>query len=158
MGAVWYAVCDQTRARFFVAKPFELVGEINNELGRLRNRDMRTDRPGFGRGKLASSPAIHALTGEKDPHDDAAFLFAGEIGDFLDRHYSLKDFDQVVVVADPRMVGRIRGRMTKRLSQHTTWIQKDLGHVPDRHLPLPLGLPLSVLPGYARATTRPPGA
>lgn len=157
MADVWYAVCDQTRARFFAAKPFELVGEIDNELGRTRNREMQTDRPGFSRAKFGSPSSIHALTGEKDPHEDAAFVFAGQIGDFLDRHYVMKDFSQVVIVADPRMSGKIHNRMTKRLSQHATWIQKDLGKVSDRHLPGPLGLPQTVLPGFARLSTRSPG-
>lgn len=108
------------------------MGEIDNGLGRLKSREVLTE--------------------------DAAFAFAAQIGDFLDRHFVMNDFAEVVVVAAPRMAGRIHSRMTKRLSQRTTWIQKDLGKISDRHLPQPLGLPLTVLPGYARFSTRAPGA
>lgn len=138
MNDVWYAVCDQVRARFFACKPFELVGEIENE-----GIPRRQGTPHFER---------------TEPQEESAFVFAGKIGDFLDRHLGMKDFGQVVVVADPKLAGKIHSRMTKRLSQHASWIQKDLGKIADRHLPEPLGLPDTVLPGFARVSTRPPGA
>jgi len=158
MTGVWYAVCDQTRARFFTAKPFHLVEQIENELGRTRNREMEWDKPGFSRAKLVGPASLHALTGEKDPHEQASQAFAAEIADYLDRRLLEKEFEQVVVVAGPRMCGRIRRAMTKRLTHNAVWIQKDLTHVEDHHLPGSLGLPQSILDGYARMDTRPPGA
>lgn len=140
MSKTWIVVCDRVSARVFSKKPFRLLLKMDNELGRERNRAMSTDKPGMSRAKFGRSSSVYALTGEKDPHEDAAKAFARKIAGYLDDQKNSKKFDELIIVAEPRMMGRIKTPMTKSLKEGAMFIAKDLGRAKPHQLEKALGL------------------
>ena len=129
-------VANRATAKVFEAKKngsYELLETFENELGREKNRELMTDAPGqsrisHGRGGTAHS---YSMTGEKDPHEEVAESFAKYLGEFLDRFRSNNDFKHLVVVAEPKFLGLIRGNMSKQCLQRAqSWVKKDLINLP----------------------------
>src|SRR6185437_13183338 len=81
----WIVVADRIEARIYREKPFELVERVTNDLGREKNRALMTDKPGWSRSKLAQPSSTHSLTGEKNPHEEAAVQFARQLCRFLEQ-------------------------------------------------------------------------
>lgn len=129
MAKHWIAVVTRVEARILDRKDFSLINTLSNELGREKNRAMTTGRPGYSRGKHAANLNIHALTGERSPHEEAAMAFAREVSFFLARNFTQHRFRDVLVVAEPKMMGRLRKNFPRALLEHSEFQAKDLGRV-----------------------------
>ena len=68
-------------------------------------RDLVTDRA--GRGYESASPLRHAVGGA-DPHEAAMERFGAGIADLVNRAAVQDRFDGLVLVAPPRVLGRMR--------------------------------------------------
>lgn len=128
MNIKWIVVVNRIQARIFQEHPFVLVETLENELGRERNRFLRKDRPGLSRGKPSCRSSTYSLTGEKDPHEDAAIQFARTLGQHLKRAFQAHRIEELTIVAEPRMMGYLRDSLGK-LEEKTKWIGKDLCHL-----------------------------
>jgi protein required for attachment to host cells len=122
----WIVVVDQTEASIYRGDDFSLVERMKNGKGRLHDRALTRSKPGLARGKAKGGERLFAMTGGKDPHVEVAENFAKKISDFLTAKKHLNEFDDVVIVAEPRMEGRLRGHMNHRLKDAALWVQKDL--------------------------------
>lgn len=136
----WIVVASRIQARIFQEKPFTLITTLENPLGREKNKELRSDKPGWGRSQYSRSAGIHAMTGEKNPHEEAAVQFARAISRYLEDQAQAHKFEELVIVAEPKMMGRIRTEMARHLSENTQWMQKDLGHLSDFEVGKTLGL------------------
>lgn len=130
----WIVVANRTDARVYCTHPFALHRNLHNELGREKNKAMTTDKPGWSRSKLSQPSSTHSLTGEKNPHEDAAIDFARRIAHYLLSQSQAHHVDKLTVCAEPKMMGRIRGNMDEHLSEEIEWVPKDLGHATDHEI------------------------
>lgn len=125
----WIAIVNRTEARIFSEKPFKRIGQLKNLLGRAKNREMTTDRP---------RPA-----GEKSPHEDAAVMFAKRLSEYFRKAHATNRFDALTIVAEPKMLGRVKSELHKTIKNCTEWIAKDFGHTSNVEIPKRLGLKIS---------------
>lgn len=114
---IWILVADGARARIFrsnaggtrisPALPYELVAD------KRPSRDMISDRPGRTKDRMAHGR--HALEPGTDPHVHAQQAFANELADMLDDGRRAQAFDELVIIAPPRMLGYLREFMPDQL-------------------------------------------
>lgn len=123
----WVVVVTRTEARIFNETNFELVAHLRSELGRLRNREMSYGKPGVAHGKFGGSTRYYNLTNERNPHEEAANQFAREVTEFLLAQKNRHRFDDLLIVSEPRMKGRLRGYLNKHLKGCTHYYDRDFG-------------------------------
>jgi protein required for attachment to host cells len=132
--AKWVAIVNRIEARIFDAENMRKIYVLTNNLGREKNRAFTTSRPDLGRNRTASKASTHNMTGEKNPHDDAAIQFARKVNLYLGRRFNEHKFESLVVAAEPRMMGWIKVGMDKHLEDRCEWKRKDLGKKSDHAL------------------------
>lgn len=103
-------VANEREASFLDAddlhSPLHLVDRIEDPNARLRDRDLETDRPGRAFDRM--SPHRHAMGGERSTRRTQQSGFARRIADAIDHGRTRHDFDRLVLMAGPRMLGLIR--------------------------------------------------
>ena len=139
----WIAVVNRSEARIFTEKPFKRVGQLNNLLGRLKNREMTTNRPNLGRSNYGGPKGTHRTDGEKSPHEDAAVMFAKRVSEYLRKAHAMNRFDTLTVVAEPKMLGRVKTEFHKTIKSCTDWVAKDFAHASNFEIPKLLGIKVS---------------
>jgi protein required for attachment to host cells len=135
----WIVVANRIEARIFRRRPFTLLHEFHDGLGREKNRAMTTDKPGMGRASFSQS-SPHTMTGEKNPHDDAAVQFARKICHFLKHKKDFQTYDDLEIYAEPRMMGFIRENMDKQVKLITQWLPKDFAYFSNHEVAKALGV------------------
>ena len=106
-----------------------LLNILENSLGREKNRALTTDKPGAARSRFSGAFGMHSLSGEKNPHEDAAVQFAKRLGHYLNKEEHTNKFDDLLIAAEPKMMGRIRAALGFKLSERVKWFKKDLCHL-----------------------------
>ncbi len=135
MAKKWIVFVTRINARVFNAESWDAVIELKSSIGRAKNRELNTGKPGVSRGKFAGAKGVHGMTGEKSPHEDAAITFAKKVGVYLYKQKNLNKFHDLTIVAEPKMMGRIKKQMDKHLAREVKWIGKDLGKFTSHELP-----------------------
>jgi protein required for attachment to host cells len=130
----WIAVVNRVEARIYNAANMRRMRTLSNVLGREKNRAFTTDKPGSDRNRVKAKSSIHGLTGEKRPHDDIAKQFAHRVNELLSKDFNQHRFSELLVVAEPRMMGWLKSAMDKNLKGIAEWKSKDLGKVSDHAL------------------------
>jgi protein required for attachment to host cells len=110
----WVVVADRSRARIFsIATPRgplqELEGLVHPET-RAHERDLTSDRPG-------RSTDRHSLGNTNAARDQQATEFAREIADRLESGRIHAQFERVVLVAAPDLLGLLRKAFNGHLSK-----------------------------------------
>lgn len=134
MSKKWIAIVNRIEARIFDGETMTLVHRLSNNLGREKNRAFTTGRPGVGRNRTAAKASTHNLTGEKNPHAEAAMQFARKVNLFLSKRLGEKAYETLLVSAEPRMKGWIKTKMPKAVSARCEWNSKDLNKLSDHDL------------------------
>jgi protein required for attachment to host cells len=105
-------VADEREACFFDlaklrAPPVER-GSLRNDAARP-DRELETDRPGrrFG----GTNGNRHAVDGERSTERHEAALFAKSVARSLDVARTRNEFDRLVLIAAPRMLGLLRNAL-----------------------------------------------
>lgn len=127
----WIVVLGRAGARIFkrtsLVEPLVLVKSIDNELGRTRNRQMQNDKPGRDQFRVKGASIVHAMSGEKDPHEDAAVQFVREVSKYLELESSKGKFDKLIVVAGPHVMGLLKKQLSKEVEKTVVeWVRKNL--------------------------------
>jgi protein required for attachment to host cells len=103
-------VADQRDANFFdVATPQsdpQACGSLHND-GARPDRDLETDRPGR-RFSGSDNDNRHAVDGERSTERHELELFALEVARTIDGARTRHEFDRLVLIAAPRMLGLLR--------------------------------------------------
>ena len=123
----WILVANRSEAKLFAKRGFgtapRLIRELQHPEGRLHARDIDTDRPGRtfdGRGA-----GRHAYT--SNPKGHHAEIFAKELSTLLDRGMHASSFRSLIIIAEPQMLGLIRGSVhQKTAASVVSWVGKDL--------------------------------
>lgn len=134
MTKTWIAIITRGEARIFNAESLAKIVALKSSVGREKNRAFTSDKPGLARNRSLSKGSTHALSGEKNPHDDAAKTFALKINEYLKKRFHERRFDEVIICAEPRMQGWIKSGMGKRLMSHSRFKPLDLGNLSDHEI------------------------
>jgi protein required for attachment to host cells len=107
-------VADERQASFFDAvtprSPLAERGSLHNERSGKRDSEMETDRPGRRSGgtSVGGEGNHHGVTGEKSTVQHELTLFAKEVARKIETDRSRNEFDRLVLVAGPKMLGLLR--------------------------------------------------
>jgi protein required for attachment to host cells len=128
-----FVVVNRQSAKIFEVanSPESLVWlqTLKNPLGATKNKLMTNDKPGLSRGKFAKARSPHALTRERNPHEDAAIEFARKIALFIKTHQGEKELSRMTVAAEPHMMGLVKKALEQKPGhpgQRIRWLAKDL--------------------------------
>lgn len=133
----WVLVADGGRARIFEmrrkpAKFRELHTLVSDALHN-RSADLVSDSS--GRSFNTQGPAGHSKKQKSDPHDLAEQAFSRKLIDNLERASNMNKFEKLVIISDPRTLGRLRSLMSKQLRNRiTTEVSLDLVGLPTEKL------------------------
>lgn len=118
----WVLVADGGRARIFELRKtpaeFQEVHTMASEALHSRSVDLVAD--GSGRSFNTQGPASHSKQQKSDPHELAEQAFSRKVIDKLERAANMNVFEKLMVVSDPRTMGRLRSLMSKQLRNHVT--------------------------------------
>ena len=87
----------------------KLVRRFDHPDGRLKNREINTDKPGRGFDK--SGIGSHAFLPEEGPVEHVARDFANQLAKELDHARQRNEYDELALIAPPRMLGYLRDAM-----------------------------------------------
>jgi protein required for attachment to host cells len=138
-------VADERQASFFDAvtpkSPMTERGSLHNERGGKRDIDLESDRPGrryggtngVSHGGSGVEGHHHGVTGEKSTVQHELTLFAKEVARRIETDRARNEFDRLVLVAGPKMLGLLRQSLSNPTqSMLAGEISKDiLRHGPD---------------------------
>jgi protein required for attachment to host cells len=135
-------VADESAASFFDAADAKaslaLVDKFENPAARLHDRDLESDRPGRVLSSVTSgrSDVGGDRSARRSSHED----FARRIAERIERGRNAHEFDRLVLIAGPRMLGLIRDAMSAPARQLVVAeVAKDLVHSDEQaireHLP-----------------------
>lgn len=132
----WILIANRTGARVLdkQGRELSLIAELSHTQGRLRDRDIESDRP--GRGQSGNGAGKHALSTPQSSHEHDAKAFARELAEHLRQWRMQSRFERLVLVAEPHFLGLVRQALddvTARLVVAT--VPKDLAHASLRDLP-----------------------
>lgn len=147
MGTRWIVVAHRTGAQIFEnvgpGKGLRRVRDVDHPEGRLRDRDIDTDRPG-----MARDPHVSGMTGfqrQQSAHERDAQRFATELGEILLAARNEHLFDRVVLVAEPRFLGILRAAIDRQTAKMIELgVAKDLASADERTIAEHLSLVLPV--------------
>jgi protein required for attachment to host cells len=102
-------VADERNANFFdlaqLNAPAEARGSIHNDSARP-DRELETDRPGRRFGGVDGNR--HGVDGERSTERHESEQFAKAVARTLDGARTRQEFDRLVLIAAPRMLGLLR--------------------------------------------------
>jgi len=142
MNSTWLIVADNSRARFFSMEsrtgPIEETKSIVHAEARLHEQNMTSDLPGRGSGK--GGEGQHAYQNKVSPKEQENINFAREISAELDKARKENKFKQIVLVAAPEFLGRLRDQMNTQTHKLVSFeLAKNLAHLEAaeirKHLP-----------------------
>lgn len=140
MEKTWILVAHRGGARLFEhpddrsALAAALIHKMDHPAGKLKGRDIDTDK--HGRSFDSRGASRHAYATEETPVDHVADVFAQQIAGFLDTARAQQRFAKLVLVAEPRFLGKLRAAMTTSTAAHVVaTVGKDLAHIDTRELP-----------------------
>lgn len=128
METTWILVASRDEVRIFSQigrGHIKLERDIGNPFGRLKNQDLESDRAGAANdNRIWGRPAYSS---EESAKERALKDFYREVCDQIDHSLSLHHFNQLVLIAEPRLLGYIRAMLSKNVERAVTrTIAKDL--------------------------------
>jgi protein required for attachment to host cells len=106
----WILVARRDGATVFASngrdRPLTVVHRIPHPDGRLRPRDIDTDRPGraFDRGGYGR----HAFSTEENSAERVEHEWAIHLARYLDNYRATNAYDRLVLIAPPKLLGSLR--------------------------------------------------
>jgi protein required for attachment to host cells len=138
MATLWILLASRSRARLFQrAAPLdvpELLSDLSHPEGRFKNQELDTDRPGmtyasWGGGGPSAMPASESAK-EHDAKQWAATIVQG-----VSVARKRGEYDQLLVVAEPRFLGYLREAMDGATTESVVgWVHKNLDQEEGREL------------------------
>lgn len=115
---IWALVTDSGCGRVFELQRspanIEEIGKRESPTRRMTSHEMTSELSGRESG--AGTHAGDTKQPRSDPHDEAERKFVEEWVDALDKAFKDHRFKHLVLVADPRTLGRLRENMGKALT------------------------------------------
>ena len=133
----WVLVADSARARAvrWAGKlaPLERIERFEFGYRHQHGRDMMSDRP--GRTHESQGTTRHAVEPHSDPVREAEHRFAEHVAHELKERFAAHEFDRLVLVAGPTMLGDLRAALPAEIRNvvHGELV-KDLTHLTNDQL------------------------
>jgi protein required for attachment to host cells len=118
MSTTWIVAADASRARILQVADREHLVEVEdfmNPEGRLHNREINTDA--MGRFAGPDRPGGHSSGDEDNTVDHYNELFAKRVAEYLDKARTEHRYDQLVLVAAPKVLGMMRKELGKEVEK-----------------------------------------
>lgn len=137
MNNTWILVAHRGGARLFESKQpgkdLSLLQDIPHPEGRLKSKDIGTDRPGRS---VDSHGTRHAFVQEQEPAAHVTEQFSQQLAGLLDDGRTQRRYGKLVLVAEPHFLGILRAALSHETAALVTAVvNKDLGHVEPRDIP-----------------------
>jgi protein required for attachment to host cells len=137
MTTTWILVAHRGGARLFEnagpGKGMQLIEDIPHPEGRLKSGEINADKPGRA---FDSFSRRHGMSQENDASDHVSRTFAKRLCDKLGKARAGNQFGRLVLVAEPRLLGELRGALDKHTAALVSaTLDKDLLGVENRDLP-----------------------
>ncbi len=120
---IWVVVADSSRARIFarVGKSAQLteIDDLVHPESRSLSHDLSSDRP--GRTFESRGHTRHAKQPKHTPHENALDDFAQDLARRLERGRKNREFQQLILVAGPRFLGRIHQHLSPATAALVKW-------------------------------------
>ena len=129
--ATWIVTADRAGARIIESRHdgFALLEDISHEEGKLRDVDLKSDKP--GRAYDRTTAARHSMSNTESPHDHVERMFAKSLAEKLRLARNAGRFDRLMVAAEPKLLGILRDALDAQTAHLVTAsVPKDLQHVP----------------------------
>ena len=114
----WVLVANSGQARILEMqrKPYEFrqVADLVSETQHLTSKELVSDAS--GRVYHTQGPGTHSMKPRSDPHENAEEQFSRSLAQKMEKAAQLRRFDQLLVIADPKTMGRLRQQMHKAVS------------------------------------------
>jgi protein required for attachment to host cells len=111
----WIVVADSSQARIYRVERHgpRLIAEHEHAASAEHNRDLMGNRP-----HLNQHPMEKDLKGDESAslRDDESRKFARRLGGLLATSHARNEFRELVLVADPRFLGMLRGALKRPVS------------------------------------------
>jgi protein required for attachment to host cells len=138
MPRTFILIAHRSGARLFkqdhVHAPLVLHTQFEYPEGRLREGDINADRPGRVHDRMGNQR--HGVAREESAVEHLTAGFVRDLAGYLRSARLAKDFDHLVLVAGPKLLGRLREALDPdTLALVTASLHKDLQDVPERELP-----------------------
>ena len=137
----WYVIADGGRARFVERDEqgaYRTISTFVSTEMKASSRDLATERP--GRVHESATTARHAIEPKTDPKEAAKEDFIRYVVEQVQS--AQESFDDLVLVAPPRVLGHLRETLPKSVADAVTRdLAKDLTKVPDHELSEHLATP-----------------
>lgn len=118
----WVLVADSGSARIFELRQtpakFHEVHTLVSDALHKRSGDLVSDVS--GRSFNAQGPAGHSKEQKSNPHELAEKEFSRKLADKLELALNMNVFEKLMVIADPKTLGRLRSLMSKQLRKRIT--------------------------------------
>lgn len=134
----WILIADGARARIVRREnprdetrdqAEDLVFEIDHK----KSGEIMSDRP--GRSFASEGARRSAMEYRTDPQKEQEAEFADTLVDELERGFYAREFEQLAIVAEPRMLGTLRQKLSPALRRVlVTEVAKDLTKLPRHEL------------------------
>lgn len=117
MNNTWIVVADNVSARFHSWTLPVVIADVAPGLvhaeGRLRSRDLVTDRPGESRNDASTRPQSFAL--RTTPADQERERFAQQIAGAIEEAFAARRFSELALVMSPKLLGLVRAGLSERV-------------------------------------------
>lgn len=137
----WILVADGARARIFeclgTGRDIEIAETNRFEEHHPPSHEIGRDRP--ARVHDSVGPGRHAVEPKVDPHRQMEVEFAGHLADLLNERLAAGDYDSLLIIAAPEMLGNLRKALNEPVrAKVIAELAKDLTHATNidvvRHL------------------------
>jgi protein required for attachment to host cells len=133
----WVLVADSAKARAvrWVGNiaPVESVESFNLHYHHQHGRDMMSERP--GRTHESQGDTRHAIEPRSDPVREAEHRFVDTVVQELKNRFARNEFDRLVLVAGPTMLGDLRAALPAEIKGVVHGeLRKDLTHLTNDQL------------------------
>ena len=119
MNTIWILVANQAEAQIYSANQLPgnlmLVNTLTHEEGAAHARDLTSDAPGRVHDRMGS--ARHSMEPDTGVKEEERRRFVKEMVDRLKAAHLRGDFDQLVLLAAPAVLGIIRKTLTGELAK-----------------------------------------
>ena len=136
MDTTWIVVASREETRVFSRTgkgALSLVWDVGNPLGRLKLQDLVSDRSGAAGDNR--KPGRLAYSTEESPRDRALKDFYREIAARLERSAEAREYEHLILIAEPRLLGMLRGILPSSVKRAISEeIHKDLSFADEREL------------------------
>ena len=119
MAVIWVVVANKAEARIYSQKrlrgPLSLVRTLAHEEGRAHLQDLVSDQP--GRVHDRTGPTRHRMEPKTGFKEEDLLRFVRNVADHLATAHQRKDFDRLVLIAAPALLGILRKTVSPHVAE-----------------------------------------